>query len=350
MFCFFASFNHAQQTNSENTAIQTGVVDLHNDRSFFITAKQTPFATCQTMALCAANYKNMRFFFSLWRPNKIRPDGKPWGLNQTQILVLRSESHFDYLLRAIQDLKETKIPVSDNPEDLLKPESFLFLGVEGAYLLNNNKPYSILNLRQMMKTLKQQKVSYITLTWSEENDYAGAHWQTAKGLTEKGKQFIRLSMEFRILIDLSHASEKTVLDFYRFTKGKYPLFFSHSSVQSIHRHSRNVSDSILKKIQETQGLIGINFYTKYLNGKKTATLNDVVRHIEKAVQIAGYDYVALGSDFDGFISLPDNLQKAEHVQNLIRELYSRNWTKENIAKLLYQNVYRVLKKYKNADG
>lgn len=324
--------------------------DLHNDRSFFLTARGIPWRQCAGVQLCAATYGSSNSFFSLWRPPTPVGAGRPWGLTARQARRLNSMSHFEYLRQAIDDLKNTGISISDSAEHVGGDRPHIFLGIEGAYLLNKTGAAvpSRTELIEILNFLKKEKVSYIALVWSNDNIYAGTAG-SKKGLTKKGRALVRLLIERGFLIDLSHASDKTVLDFHSFTRGRYPLFFSHSSARALCGHARNLSDELLALVKATGGLVGVNFYTKYLSCGKKADIADVAAHIAYIHHKAGPEHVALGSDFDGLISLPEGLEKPGHLTDLAILLKQRNFSQKEIEQIFYGNVRKFLSEWRATE-
>ena len=68
----------------------------------------------------------------------------------------------------------------------------------------------------------------------------------------------------------------------------------------------------------------------------------VANHIDHVVKLAGIDHVGLGSDFDGVgDSLPVGLKDVSQFPNLVKVLLQRGYSEEDIAKICYQNVFRV---------
>ena len=320
------------------------VADLHNDRSFFLTARQIPWRECRGVQLCDANYRRSSYFFSIWRPPLPIGAGPPWRLSKQRARQLNRLSHFQYLLKAIADLKATGITITDDPGAIGAPARSMFLGIEGAFLVNDGHGShpTPARLDDMLATLKRERVSYVGLVWSNNNVYAGTSRQPGKGLTTRGRELVRLLSKHGLLADLSHGSDRTVRDFHALTRGRYPLFFSHSSARAVCNHPRNVSDSILRLVRETGGIVGINFYRRYINCSSKASIHDVADHIMHIYRTAGPEHVALGSDFDGLISLPNGLKKPQNLRDLAVILRKRNLSQSEIEKIFFRNVQNFL--------
>ncbi|MCC1491484.1 dipeptidase [Cognatishimia sp. F0-27] len=129
---------------------------------------------------------------------------------------------------------------------------------------------------------------------------------TGPGLTEAGKDLVRLCADMGIMIDLSHLNEKGFDDVAALTDA--PLVATHSNVHALCDSPRNLTDRQLHMIRERGGMVGLNFATFYLNADgraDTGTGWDVMlRQIDYLIEEVGEAHIGLGSDFDGCV-LPD---------------------------------------------
>ncbi|MEJ5166817.1 MAG: membrane dipeptidase, partial [Thermoanaerobaculia bacterium] len=204
------------------------------------------------------------------------------------------------------------------------------------------------------------------------------------GLSPYGKELIKEMNRMGIVIDVSHASDKTVLDVLEISKA--PIIASHSCVREINPIPRNISDELIKKIAQKGGIVMVNFYAGFLdkgweekshkvyqelepireelkkkygddkNGyykeifeiwKKKAPpapkIDKLIEHIEHIIKIAGIDAVGIGSDFEGAGTFMDNLKDVSELPNLTCELLKRGYSKKDMEKILGGNFLRVLK-------
>lgn len=346
--------------NDSDFIQQLPVVDLHNDRSFFLTARGIPWKRCEGVQICGTRYARAQYFFALFRPPPPYTPGR-FGLNRRQTQRLAGISHYEYLQMALADLREsTGIPITRRPEDLGGSANRIFLGIEGAFLLDDRPLKSVVgadgpgkrqtisapnsaNLERMLVALKTAGVSYVGLTWSNKNAYAGVAGEP-EGLSKRGRELVRMLGRHNMLVDLSHSSDQTVRDVFQLTGGQTPLFFSHSSVRALCDHPRNLSDELLRMVQASGGVVGINFHTAYITCQPAATRDDVRGHIEYIVQHYGVEHVALGGDFDGLIQLPEGLGGPPDLYLLARDLHAAGLTRAQIEAIFFGNVKRVLRK------
>jgi len=183
-------------------------------------------------------------------------------------------------------------------------------------------------------------VRYVTIVHNHSNRYAGSSMDDGGGLTLDGKKLIKWLEGRRILPDVSHASEDTFKDILSITKG--PVIASHSCSFSLNPHHRNLKDYQIKEIAGTGGVIGVNFYPYFLSGNPTCSIEKLVEHIKYIVDIAGIDFVALGSDFDGISSTPEGLNTPANLILLKERLFSAGFSRKEVEKIFYRNVLRVL--------
>jgi membrane dipeptidase len=161
---------------------------------------------------------------------------------------------------------------------------------------------------------------------------------TGPGLTDKGKDLIRLCDEMGILIDLSHLNEKGFDDVARHSRA--PLIATHSNAHAICPSTRNLTDRQLHMIRERGGMVGLNFATFFLNpdGRADAGtgFDPMLRHLDHLITHLGEDHVGLGSDFDG-CTLPDVIGDVTGVPRLFDAMAAHGYDDALIAKLAREN-------------
>lgn len=161
---------------------------------------------------------------------------------------------------------------------------------------------------------------------------------TGPGLTEAGKDLVRLCNELGILIDLSHMNEAGFNDVARLSTA--PLVATHSNPHACCAAPRNLTDRQLCQIKETDGMVGFNFATFYLNEDGTAAADVdwdvIVRHLDHLIENLGEDHVGLGSDFDGCI-VPQSIGDVTGVPNLFAALERHGYDEALLSKLAREN-------------
>ncbi|RQD69429.1 MAG: membrane dipeptidase [Tindallia sp. MSAO_Bac2] len=190
------------------------------------------------------------------------------------------------------------------------------------------------------------------MVWNTPNDLgAGAnvanHEENA-GLTDKGIEMIGEMNRLGIMVDVSHMNERTFFD--TLSVAEAPVIASHSGVDGIRPHVRNLSDEQLLQLKENGGVVSINFWrTAVADPGSSASVGKLVDHIDYVVDLIGIEHVGLGSDFDG-AAMPQDLPDAAYLPKITEELVNRGYDKEAIEKILGGNNLRVLKAVEEHAG
>ena len=154
-------------------------------------------------------------------------------------------------------------------------------------------------------------VRYITLTHNGDNSVADSAAEGKKwgGLSPFGSQLVAKMNELGIMVDLSHASDKTFWDCIELSQA--PVVATHSCCRSLCSHRRNLSDEMLRALKDKDGYVGINFYPWFLVDDPLANppgVKEIVDHIDHAVSVAGVEHVGIGTDFDGIDITPVGME------------------------------------------
>jgi len=167
----------------------------------------------------------------------------------------------------------------------------------------------------------------------------------ALGLTDRGKALAELVVQRGGVLDGAHASDAAIDDLVAIAKQhQAPVVITHTGMRALRATGRNVDDAHLAAVASTGGVAGIDIHSGHIGAQPggTATLDDVVAHIEHAVQVAGIDHVAIGSDLEGGITAPSDSDGAATWPLLVAKLTARGWNGESIEALLRGNAARVL--------
>lgn len=180
-------------------------------------------------------------------------------------------------------------------------------------------------------------VKVLTLTWNGTCEIGdGAMVENPHGLTRFGKQAIKELERCGIVIDVSHASEPLFFDVAEQTNK--PFIATHSDASSICSHKRNLTDEQFHVIKERGGLVGLNFYQKFLSDKNIVGFDDILRHAEHFLSLGGEKTLAIGSDFDGAI-MPDSITGVESIEELANYFLQHNYSEDLVNAIFYQNAY-----------
>ena len=191
-------------------------------------------------------------------------------------------------------------------------------------------------------------VRMIGLTWQGDHDFATSSvYRGSVGLTALGRRAVQRMNELGIAVDVSHMSDRAVEDVLSLSKA--PVFASHSNARALCDVRRNLTDDHIARIAKTGGIVGVNFYPPHLRKSGTATLQDVVRHIEHIRDVGGIESVGLGSDFDGIRHGPAGLESAAQLPALRRTLSERGFSQADIAAIFGGNFLRAFEQVERSD-
>ena len=252
----------------------------------------------------------------------------------------------------------------------------VLMGIEGGYAIENSLP--------ALREFYRLGVRYMTLTHNVSHDWADAHNGEVKnnGLSDFGKEVVREMNRLGMLVDISHVSTKVMNDVLDVTTA--PIIASHSGARGVSNHTRNVPDDVLKRIAKNGGVVMVNFYPSFLDERTNKEENErssrlkpqldalreqykgdpegyneaerklfaqnpiyitpytrIVDHIDHIKQVAGIDYVGIGSDFDGVPFLPAGMNGAEDLVLVTYEMLRRGYTEAEIRKVLGGNFLRA---------
>lgn len=209
-----------------------------------------------------------------------------------------------------------------------------------------------------LDSLYASGVRMMTLTWNEQNelgfpnfpDYEGlftgrtSFWarETERGLTPFGFETVARMKELKMIVDVSHGSDKLFWDV-KSALGKTPFVASHSNAECVYAHARNLLGEQIRAIAESGGVIGLNFCADFLSDDKSAEgqKQALLAHARAIVQLGGEDVLAIGSDFDG---IPQNayLRTPADMPDLFARL-EREFGVRIAEKIASKNALRVFR-------
>jgi membrane dipeptidase len=147
---------------------------------------------------------------------------------------------------------------------------------------------------ERLDALQQLGVRIVQPTYNRRNLLGDGCMEPADaGLSRMGVQAIERMNELNILIDLSHCGRKTAAD--AIAASQRPVSFTHTGMHALAEHPRHRTDEEIKAVANSGGIIGI-YIMPYLAKGNQPTADDVIRHLEHAIKVAGEDHVTLGTD------------------------------------------------------
>ena len=147
-----------------------------------------------------------------------------------------------------------------------------------------------------IKTFVDLGVRIIQLTYNDRNQVGdGSAVRENRGLTPFGQEVVEALNQYQVLVDLSHSGQQTCLD--AINASSAPVTISHTGCRAIADLPRNKTDEELRLVAEGGGVVGI-YFMPFLREDGQARADDVVRHIEHALDMCGQDHVGIGTDGD----------------------------------------------------
>lgn len=302
----------------------------------------------------------------------------------------RAMSTFDAISTTL-DKHPDLVGLALTPEDAYQLEKegkrALFIGVENGYPIGEDL--------DKVKELYEKGARYITLCHTKNNSICDSstdrNGSEHDGLSDFGVEVVKEMNNLGIMVDMSHASDKSFYDVIELSEA--PIIASHSCCWDICENPRNLKDDMLVKLAENGGVMQMCILSGYLKApeanpakdaeekilrekynnfqdlsdeemgearkafnslrrkypQKLATVNDVVNHIDHVVEIAGINHVGIGTDFDGGGGIEDCADVSE-MGNITIELVRRGYSKKDIEKIWGGNIMRVLSEVEKVAG
>lgn len=294
---------------------------------------------------------------------------------------------FSAIHRAADELYKDKIELAYTAADVRR----IYGAGKKPIIIGMENGYSVGKDLRLLDVYYGLGARYLGLLHNGHNDLGDSAQPTAKepaaehnGLSPLGKEVVAKLNELGIMADISHASMKTALDILAVSRA--PVIASHSAVQGVYDHPRNVSDEVLDAVKRSGGVVQIVAFDPYLRAippektkavqalQKTmgmrgngdveklqpgqlqayeaemanienqwpkADVTNLVDHMEYAIKRIGIDHVGISSDFNGGGGIRGWGNAAETL-NVTLELVRRGYTEEQIAKLWGGNLLRVM--------
>ena len=185
------------------------------------------------------------------------------------------------------------------------------------------------------------------LTWNEKNDLAtGCKGGPAdEGLTDLGKEAIRIMEDRKILADVSHLNDGGFWDIIKMATK--PVIATHSNCRCMCDHVRNLTDDMMRAIKETGGVVGLNCYHNFISAdpaKQNAAY--LAQHAAHMAEVMGVEHVICGFDFCEFLGrdphLLEGLEDASHLPSFMDELRKVGFSEKEVNMIGHENMLRVL--------
>jgi membrane dipeptidase len=314
-------------------------------------------------------------FFALW-PDPAQCPGARYALRTLTLLDAVREQVRRH---------PAELALCTSPKELLAARTAnkfaILLGIEGGHAIENS-----LALLRLYHALG---VRYMTLTWTNSNDWAESSGDlrpdAPAGLSPFGRQVIAEMNRLGMMVDLSHVSDRTFSEVLAVTRA--PVLVSHSSARALTNSHRNLTDAQLRALAANGGVCMVNFYPAFIDesyrqawaeqkpallgahralaaeyaAKGTPVpypianrldrefaariprppLESLIAHFDHIIRVAGIDHVGIGTDFDGICALPEGINSAADLPKITAALLARGHSPAGLHKLLGANLLRL---------
>ncbi len=246
-------------------------------------------------------------------------------------------------IEALVERNNRYLSIARTPNDLWMNKHLgkksIMMGIENGHALDGK----IENLHHFA----ERGIVYMTLCHNGDNDICDSAKgsQTHNGVSDFGHQVISEMNRLGIMVDLSHAAEKSFYD--ALEMSTTPIVCSHSSCRALCDHPRNLTDDQMRALAKKGGVMQVTLYPGFLVKDGEATIEDAMRHLEHAIDVMGIDHVGLGTDFDGDGGIR-GLANSSELTNFTRQLMTRGFSQEDIQKIWGGNFLRVMQQVQNA--
>ena len=316
-------------------------------------------------------------FFAIW------PEPSAWKGR----FAHRTLSLIDGVLEQVRRHPD-ELALCTSPAEILAARSAgkfaVLMGIEGGHAIENSLG--------LLRTYYALGVRYMTLTWANSNDWADSSGDVDdpavphhNGLTDFGREVVAEMNRLGMMIDVSHASDKTFADVLAATKT--PVIASHSAARTLTDSPRNLTDDQLRALAANGGVCMVNFYAAFIDenyrrgvltikaerseahnalaaeyerrGEPTPfhlsnaidrefaarltrpPFESLIDHFDHILRVTGVDHVGIGSDFDGISALPQGIDSAADLPKITTALLARGYSETDLRKVLGGNLMRV---------
>ena len=263
------------------------------------------------------------------------PQGErsPEGYKAAKEMADRLLTQMEVMVRANND----RVGFAETKDDILQLKAqgkkAILRGIENGYAIGKDL--------SLLEYFKQRGIIYMTLCHNGDNDICDSARGNAEhgGLSAFGQEVVAEMNRLGILVDMSHASEKSFFDALELSK--VPIVCSHSSARALCDHPRNLTDDQMRALAKAGGVAQTTVYGGFLRTDGQATVLDAVEHLCHAAKVMGVEHVGLGTDFDGDGGVP-GFADASEIINFTRHLLRRQFSEEDIRLIMGGNFLRAM--------
>jgi membrane dipeptidase len=211
-----------------------------------------------------------------------------------------------------------------------------FIGIQGGNALDADGALDDVDLGQLIK------VTLVHLSTSTLGSTSAPMGGDGR-LSDRGREYVQKLNQHRVFVDLAHINRQGFFDALEVHDPAQPLLVSHTGIAGVHQHWRNVDDDQLRAVARTGGVVGVMYQSSFLGDAYWGGRAErIVDHLAHIVNVIGDDHAALGSDWDGAIITPRDMQTCLELPRLVEIMLQRGWSAERVRKILGGNFLGAL--------
>ena len=258
----------------------------------------------------------------------------------TDEALLAATTQANNLLDGIEQMvakSPSHVSLAYTPADLYRLKSegkkAVMMGIENGYAIGNDV--------KNVERFRNRGVVYMTLCHNGNNQLCGSARYNEEGLgvNKFGEQVIQEMNRVGMMVDISHAGERTFYD--ALAISTKPIVASHSSARALCNHPRNLYDEQLKALANKGGVAQVTLYSGFLKEEGAATILDAIAHLNHMVDVMGIEHVGIGTDFDGDGGIIGCASASELI-NFTRQLLKQRYSEADIRRIWGGNFLRVM--------
>ncbi len=193
-----------------------------------------------------------------------------------------------------------------------------------------------------LTTLYQLGLRVLGIAWDTNELATSSFDTTGEGLTEAGRALVTRASEMGIILDLSHLSDRSAYEVMDLTP--YPVIATHSNFREVCDHPRCLPRDIASAIAKRGGVIGLSLYPPHLSSAAAVRIDDIMRHIDYALEHFGEDVIGFGFDIDGTDGVyPEGLSERDSIHDAVVDMLLSHYSTSTVEKIVGGNVIEFFK-------
>ena len=227
------------------------------------------------------------------------------GLDAVHVTVVYHEDYDEFLTRIAEwneffknnsDLIFLGKDIKDIEKAKIENKTAIFFGFQNCSPIEDDI--------KLVEKVHELGCRFMQLTYNNQSLLAtGCYENVDSGVTNFGKEVIKEMNRVGIVIDMSHSAEKSTLDAIELSQK--PIAITHANPSFWYKAKRNKSDTLLKNLSESGGMLGLSLYAHHLKDSSNCKLENFCEMVAKTADLIGVKNIGIGSDL--CLNQPDSI-------------------------------------------